>query len=383
MNPKWPKVSLNDVLQRSGETISLQPDAEYKEITVRLWGKGVTLRRVVTGAEVATQRRCLARAGQLILSRIDARNGALGIVPSDLDGAIVTNDFPVFAVNSTRLLPAYLGWMCRTGPFVQQCQRASEGTTNRVRLQEIKFRALEIQLPPLEEQRRIVARIDDLATRIEEVRLLRACEQVEISQLLLGTFGRLAAGALRLPMSEVAPRVRRPVEVELSGSYPELGIRSFGKGTFHKPVLSGAEIGAKRIFRVEPGDVVFNNVFAWEGAIAVAKPEDTARVGSHRFITCVPKPGILKPGFLRFYLLTPDGLEQVGRASPGGAGRNRTLGLSALDSIRVPVPDFAQQQWFDSLQTEVDTLISLQAKSSAELDALLPSILDRAFKREL
>ena len=99
MKATWPKVRLGEVLTRSDETVSLQPDAEYREITVRLWGKGVVQRGIVTGAAVAAQRRFVARHGQFIVSRIDSRNGALGIVPPELDGAIVTNDFPVFGLN--------------------------------------------------------------------------------------------------------------------------------------------------------------------------------------------------------------------------------------------------------------------------------------------
>jgi type I restriction enzyme S subunit len=136
MKKEWPKVRLGEVLTRNEESIALEPDTTYREITVRLWGKGVMLRGIVTGAEVAARRRYVARQGQFILSRIDARNGALGIVPPELDGAIITNDFPVFRIVEQRLLPAYLGWVSRTASFVKECLRASEGTTNRVRLQE-------------------------------------------------------------------------------------------------------------------------------------------------------------------------------------------------------------------------------------------------------
>mgnify|MGYP001569685864 FL=1 len=93
MSKSWPTVRLGEVLRRSEETIELQPDVEYRQITVKLWGKGVMLRGVLTGAGIAASRQMVARRGQFILSRIDARNGALGIVPSELDEAIVTNDF--------------------------------------------------------------------------------------------------------------------------------------------------------------------------------------------------------------------------------------------------------------------------------------------------
>jgi len=182
MNKQWPAVRLNQVLRRSNETIELQPEAKYRQITLKLWGKGAVLRGILAGAEVAASRQIVARRNQFIVSRIDARNGAMGIVPEELDGAIVSNDFPVFNLVVDRMLPAYLGWMCKTGTFVEECRRASEGTTNRVRLQEEKFLASEIPLPPLTEQRRVVARIEGLADRIHEARVLRqeAAEQTDV-----------------------------------------------------------------------------------------------------------------------------------------------------------------------------------------------------------
>ena len=383
MSKQCPKVRLGEVLRRSMATIELQPDAAYREITVRLWGKGVVLRGVANGAATAGTRRFMAKAGQFILSRIDSRNGANGIVPLELDGAIVTNDFPLFDLSRERIDGSFLGWLGKTQGFVELCQQASEGTTNRVRLQEERFLALEIPLPPLTEQRRIVARIEELAAQIEEARSLRQEEENEIRQMLLGAFRQACSQAVRKPMQEVAPLVRRPVQVDPSSLYPELGIRSFGNGTFHKPALTGVEIGNKRVFSIEPDDLLFSNVFAWEGGIAVARPEDAGRVGSHRFITCVPKPDVVTSRFLCFFFLTNEGLELIGAASPGGAGRNRTLGLAALGAIQVPVPSIEQQRWFDALQAEVDALRRLQAETAKELDALLHSILDRAFKGEL
>lgn len=159
-------------------------------------------------------------------------------------------------------------------------------------------------------------------------------------------------------LGDIAPIVRRPVEIQLDHAYPELGIRSFGKGTFHKPPLLGAEAGTKRLFKIEPGDLVFSNVFAWEGAIAVASPEDGDRYGSHRFITCVVDPSRACAEYLKYYLTaSEDGKEQVRRASPGGAGRNRTLGVDKLANIHVPLPPVEQQRALvarlDGLRTKV------------------------------
>lgn len=172
----------------------------------------------------------------------------------------------------------------------------------------------------------------------------------------------------RLPLADIAPIVRRPVEIRLDQAYPELGIRSFGRGTFHKPALLGSDAGSKRLFSIEPGDLVFSNVFAWEGAIAVASHHDLGRFGSHRFITCVVDSTRANAEFLKLYLTASDeGLEQIRRASPGGAGRNRTLGVEKLGRILVPLPPLAEQQ---ALVSRLDALAEKTRQVEAHLDAV-------------
>lgn len=375
-------VPLREVLIKSEEWIDINPTEKYKQVTVRIWGKGVVERNEVSGAEIAASKRLKVHYGQFILSRIDARHGAFGLIPNSLDGAVVTNDFPVFTPTIQKILPKFLDWMSKTKDFIELCKAASEGTTNRVRLKEDKFLSMKIPLPPLEEQRRIVSRIEELVGKIEEAQSLRTEIIQDSHKVLLSAYHKLIQGAEYLPMKFVAPLQRRTVEIEVSKKYPELGIRSFGKGTFHKPALNGAEVGTKKLFRIEANDLLFQIVFAWEGAVAVAQPEDRGRFGSHRFLTCVPQPGIATSSFLCFHFLTEQGLEDLGKASPGGAGRNRTLGLKALENIQVPIPPFEKQLWFDHLKTKVDTMKRLREQAIKELDALLPSILDKAFKGE-
>lgn len=379
----WGTCRLGDVLTRAPEQVELAPTETYKEVTIRLWGKGVQLRREVEGSAITAMRRFVVREGQFLLSRIDARNGALGLVPFELDGAVVSNDFPAFDVRRDRLLPEYLGWLSKTRGFVHSCRVASEGTTNRVRLQEDRFLGIQIPLPTLAKQGRIVAKVERLAARIKEARQTSVEIEEEADAMLRSVFARIVEAAPQRKMGDVAPLVRRKVEVKPGETYPELGVRSFGKGSFHKPSLEFLSVGSKKLYHIELGDLVFNNVFAWEGAVAVAQPLDEGRVGSHRFITCVPKPGLVTADFLCFYFLTDEGLEKLGQASPGGAGRNRTLGLKKLTDIGVPVPPMEKQLWFDRLQARVHEVLTLHRDSGIELDAMLPSILDKAFKEEL
>lgn len=379
----WATIPLGEVLEKNEDTIEIDVASRYQQVTVRLWGKGVIPRGEVTGMELAGGRRFRVRAGHFILSRIDARHGAFGIVPDELNGAIATNDFPSFAINDQRVVPGFLKWLSRTHSFVELCRAASEGTTNRVRLKEDRFLQMQIPLPPKPEQDRLVAKLDFVAAKIEEAKDTKADIELEAEAMLHSAFARAIKDAPLRKMDDVAPLVRRQVEIRMGEEYPELGIRSFGKGTFHKPALDFLSVGTKRLYRIEPGDLLFSNVFAWEGAIAVAQPEDTGRFGSHRFITCVPQENVATSEFLRFYFLTQEGLRKIGEASPGGAGRNRTLGLSKHAAIQVPVPAYEEQVWFNRLQTKVGQMLAVQQDVETELDAMLPSVLDKAFKGDL
>ena len=232
------------------------------------------------------------------------------------------------------------------------------------------------------EQRRIVAKLDALAAKIGEAHQSQAEAQLLAKKMLASAFSTITRDSARIPMRQVAPLVRRKINVEVGGKYSELGVRSFGKGTFHKPFLNGIEV-SKKLFQIEPGDLIFNNVFAWEGAVAVVHEKDRGRVGSHRFISCVPDPNFATSHFLCYHFLTDEGLEKLGLASPGGAGRNRTLGLKALENIEVPVPPVESQKWFDSLQAKAAALKNLEAQTATELDAIMPASLELAFKGAL
>jgi type I restriction enzyme S subunit len=197
-----------------------------------------------------------------------------------------------------------------------------------------------VPLPSLDEQRRILEKLDRVAALVDERRNAIEAAERETHALLLKAFQRAIDGATLRPMAEVAPLVRRPVEIDLDASYPELGVRSFGRGTFHKPDLLGADLSWQKLFLVQQGDLVFSNIKAWEGAFAVAGPDDRGRVGSHRYLTCVPTQGLATADFIWFYLQTSEGLGKVQSASPGSADRNRTLGQGALEAITVPTPPY-------------------------------------------
>jgi type I restriction enzyme S subunit len=335
------------------------------------------------GNQFSYDRLTRLKTGDFTYPKLMAWEGAFGIVPDICDGCFVSPEFPVFEIRSDRIVGQFLGLFFSIPQVWESVSGESIGTNiRRRRLHPDDFLQAEIPLPSLSEQRRIVARIEEITDRIAEIKKIRIEEEVQVRQMLLGAFERTTRNAPRVAMREVAPLVRRTTEITAGQSYAELGIRSFGKGTFHKPALSAGDVGSKRIFRIEAGDLLFSNVFAWEGAIAVAKSEDAGRFGSHRFMSCVPRPDIATAEFLRFYFLTNEGIELIRAASPGGAGRNRTLGIEALGAIEVPLPAMKQQEWFDEMQYAAGELKSLHEQTAIELASLSSSIVWRTFSGE-
>lgn len=154
MDNRFPLVPLSQVLKRVKEPVVIEDGILYRRITVRLYGQGVLKRDELPGEEIGTKRQFLAHAGQLIISRIDARNGAFGIVPSELEGAIVTNDFWLFEVHNA--LPEYLMLVLSSEPFQKYWQTQSSGTTNRKRVSESSFLNTRIALPTIQEQTKLI-----------------------------------------------------------------------------------------------------------------------------------------------------------------------------------------------------------------------------------
>ncbi|MDK0537451.1 N-6 DNA methylase [Clostridium perfringens] len=180
INKDIEKIKLNELMKKSTEQIELEPNNTYQQVTVKLWGKGVIERNKVKGATIASKKRNVVRENQLIFSKIDARNGAIGIVPDYLDGAVVSTDFPSFIVDTEKILPEYLEIIVKMPEFVKKCGKISSGTTNRVRLKERDFLDIMIPVPTLDDQEEIIS---------ETQSLLELCDSIEheISKLIVNS----------------------------------------------------------------------------------------------------------------------------------------------------------------------------------------------------
>jgi type I restriction enzyme, S subunit len=178
-----------------------------------------------------------------------------------------------------------------------------------------------------------------------------------------------------VPLAEVAPITRRPVETEPDRVYPIIAARGFGRGIFRQPTLIGAELTWQRLFQARTGDLLISNIKAWEGAVGVVSQEDDGCFCSHRYITCVCDRNRVIPEFLFRYLTTPVGLRKLGEISPGSADRNRTLSQRKLAALMVPLPTIKEQRLLVAKFDHVAALVRAARHLLDEVDLEIAALL--------
>ena len=181
MSKTFPMVSLGEVVQHRKKFTLINDIETYKRCRVQLHAKGVILRDVVSGTEIKTKKQQVCRAGEFLVAEIDAKVGGFGIVPDELDGAIVSSHYFLFQLDKKELDKRFLNYFIHTPAFREQVN--AQGTTNYAAIRPKDVLEYKIPLPPLSEQRRIVARIEELVVKIKEAHRLRR-EAVEETDTL-------------------------------------------------------------------------------------------------------------------------------------------------------------------------------------------------------
>jgi hypothetical protein len=168
-----------------------------------------------------------------------------------------------------------------------------------------------------------------------------------------------------------------------TGSYPQVGVKSFGGGLFPKSAVAGTATTYRAFNRLYEGALLLSQVKGWEGAVAVCSADLAGWFVSpeYRTFRCIPTEA--RPGYLASMVRTEWFWSRLATATRGvGARRERTRPEHFLN-IELPMPDVGQQKQGEALFLEMNAMKSLQAETAAELDGLVPAILERAFKGEL
>jgi len=396
---KYPLVFLSEVLVQDKEYITELEPRYYPKLSVKLYGKGVVLDEPVHGTTVRMRRHQLARPGQVILSEIWAKKGAIGIVQEEGSGALITSHFFLFEIDDAKLLRPYMGWLLAANYFEPVLSAEARGTTGYAAVRPKQFLKCEIPLPPLAEQRRIVARIEELAAKVEAARALRQHAAEQASRMVFSEarrkFSALAEKYATRSLGSFEPHVTSGPR-GWGSRYAETGVRFYraqdigpdGRIKMEPKIFvrppGPNENDPRRAF-LENGDLVLVITGATVGRCAVfSSNHEPGYINQHVALCRLPREEI-DPYYVLWGLRSPMGQEQLlgqryGQGKPG-------LNLTNVRRLEVPFPPVKEQRriviYLDDLQARVSAVQALQAATAAELEALLPSVLDKAFKGEL
>jgi type I restriction enzyme S subunit len=315
-------------------------------------------------------------------------------VPGELDGAIVTNDFWLFEIDQKLVDATFLDYYVGTPTFVGQCLLASEGTTNRVRLQPERFLRIRVPLPSLDQQRRSVSLMEQTSGLLDEAEKLRKTAVAAgeaMGHSIAVDLLRSKAGWTENTIEGVCTTIvdnlhRNPVYTEAGVPCvrsPDVGWGELNLDTARTTSESEYQ---NRTVRGEPtpGDVVFVREGGGTGKAAIVRPGQRFSLGQ-RVMMLRPNPEVVVPDFLLEQLLSPLIQEEqirpriLGSASPH-------LNIGSLRRFRFLLPPI-DEQWrivarFARLRDLLSKLRSEQELTSSAMVALRGAAIDQAFRHE-
>jgi len=400
-NP-WPMVSLGELITLQRRPVTIIHEQIYPEIGIYCFGRGIFHKLPRKGFEVGDKDLHLIKEGDFILQVTFAWEGAVALASNAEDGMYGSIRFPTFRVDEGRCFPPYLVNYFRTKGGLDQLIKICPGSAGRNRVLSIKrIPEVMVPLPPLDEQRRIVARIEQFAVKIQEAHELRASSSATVSILAAkATDSALTDG--RWPARPLATLLREDSHNGLSArpsqSPPGLPILRISAATSREDGVVDEsdfrflQVNEKeaRQYTLRAGDLLacrFNGNLHYVGRFALYTGySGEKQLYPDKLIRFRVDEQLALPQFVRVAMDSSAVRETVESLAATTAG-NLGIAAGTLKTVHLPVPPPQDQRrivaYLDNLQTKVDALKRLQAETAAELDALLPSILDKAFRGEL
>ena len=183
MNEVYPLVPLSEVIKLDLDKVAVDSATTYEMVGVYSFGRGLFKKESVQGINTSYKYFFRLKATHIVMSQLFGWEGALALSSSKFEGLFVSSQFPTFLCDEKILNRHFLGLLIKRPSFWEDLGTRAKGMGDRRRtLNPDSLLQSIIPLPPLEEQKRIVARVEELVGKIEEVRSLRqkALEEIQV-----------------------------------------------------------------------------------------------------------------------------------------------------------------------------------------------------------
>lgn len=396
MSNEWPIVEFGEfteLVKRPTEASGI-----VGSVGVKWYGEGVHIVEEKPLIEFQAERFDIHK-DDLIYNDMWARKGSVAIVPEKYDRYVASAHFPTWELDRTRVYPRFLAWYFRTSQFWRMCENSSQGSTGRNAISKAGFRKLTIPLPCLDEQRRIVARIEELAARVEQAQGLRRQAVTEVERLLSSAKGRIFSDTFckKWPAMTIQDIADIGSGVTLGRQLsepvirvPYLRVANVQDGYLDLKKVKTVEIRVDEFekWRLMPGDILLTEGGDWDklGRGTVWQGEIKNCIHQNHIFRVRVNPSEFEPRYLSALISSPYGkayFRNSSKQTTNLASINKRQ-LRAFVIFKPPLPEQRRiVAYLDDLQAKVEAVKQHQADTAARLDALMPSILDRAFRGEL
>lgn len=381
----WPMVALGEVVRLDLDTITVDPTESYETVGVYSFGRGLFDRRPVLGSESSYKKFNRLGAEHFVLSLLFGWEGALSYVAERFVGKYVSPYFPTFRCDPKRLDVKYLDWFTKRSSVWEALKAQSSGLGDRRRtLKPDHLLNISIPLLPLNEQQRIVAKLDRVAGLVGEAMSLQTSVENDWKALLVNMAHRpdLSAaekkdlGWREVKLKEILTEAAEPYDVDPETSYPNLGIYSFARGAFAKPSIDGASTSAKTLYRVRKSQFIYSRLFAFEGAYTIVPTELDGRFVSNEFPSFDIDAQAATPEFLAAFFMNPHVWTGLQAGSLGLGSRRQRVNQKHLVEHTIWLPPLAWQHRigdvFGKFRSDIET-------EGLDIDALMPAVLHVVF----
>lgn len=378
---RWSKVPLGEVLALSNEVEMLMPSKIYRMAGISSYCRGLFYRGDLSGADTKYEFFHRLHRNQIILSQLKGWEGAIALSRLDFEGSYLPPHNACFSTRSKDVDIDYVFKALSRPEIWNALKKNSRGMGARRETVSIRtFLDLAIPLPPLDEQRRIVARLEEVSARTEKIKLKYSGNTGQIWHLCRKIIrsAKDRGGSIEFA-SELMSRRALDVTVEPEITYDFAGVYSFGRGVFPSDSKRGADFSYTQLTQLRVGDFVYPKLMAWEGALGVVPPECDGRVVSPEFPVFEIDRGRISPAIVDVFFRDPETWQTLRDGSKGTNLRRRRINPDQFLMLKVPVPSKADRLLLDELIPKAKKATDLVAEASSELDQLLPSLLHQAF----